>query len=225
MNLSTVAIILGLLTIVLNAYGLLKPTEFAAKARKFPRYTPIGFILVLAATGWFEYYLSIESVSDFASFKPVLYVFFAAVGVGTCLFVQDFLPVRGLAALLLLAAKWMVDTAHLADTDWRLVITVWAYIWVIAGMWFTISPWRFRDLINWATASEQRVRVLSGVRCAFGLLVLVLGLTVYRTNEHQPAPGNMQISSTYTERGQPVPGWVAQNHASGTSGPRSFPRV
>jgi hypothetical protein len=195
MNLSTLAILLGLLTVLLGGYGLWKPANFIAKARKFPRYTPIGVVFVLAATAWFEYYLSIESVSDFANLKTPLYFFFAAVGIGTCIFVQDFLPVRGLAALMLLMAKLMVDTAHLAETDWRLVIVVWAYLQVLAGMWFTVSPWRLRDMINWGTANEQRVRLLGGVRCAFGILVLVLGLTVFRGDEQRSAPEPMQISS------------------------------
>jgi len=28
----------------------------------------------------------------------------------------------------------------LADTEWRLVIVCWAYLFVIAGIWFTVSP-------------------------------------------------------------------------------------
>ncbi len=187
-KLSTLAIVLGLLTIALNISGVLKPATFAAKARKFPRYTPIGVFLMLAATAWFEYYLSLESVSDFASFKKYLYILFAAVGIGTCFFVQDFLPVRGLAALLLLAAKLMVDTARWVDTEWRLVIITWAYVWIIAGMWFTVSPWRLRDLIDWATANQQRVRVLSGIRVAFGVFVILLGVTVFRAEEQKGNP-------------------------------------
>jgi hypothetical protein len=50
---------------------------------------------------------------------------------------------------------------------------------VIAGMWFTISPWRLRDLLNWATANENRVRVGSTIRLAFGLFVALLGLTKF----------------------------------------------
>ena len=48
-------------------------------------------------------------------------------------------------------------------------------------MWFTISPWRLRDLIDWATRTDRRVRVGSGLRLAFGLFVVILGLTVFRT--------------------------------------------
>jgi hypothetical protein len=179
-TLSNLAIALGLVFAVLNAFGVVKPAAFAAAARKFPRYTPIGYALMLLATLWFLYNLSLESVSDFTSFKPALYILFGAVGVGACLFVQDFLPVRGLAVLLLLLAKLMVDTARWSDTSWRLVITTWAYVWVLAGIWFTISPWRLRDLINWATASEQRTRLLSGIRLAFGIFVVCLGLTVFK---------------------------------------------
>jgi hypothetical protein len=106
---------------------------------------------------------------------------FAAIGVGACIFVQDFLAVRGLAVVFLLLAKLMVDTGRplLPATHWVWVIQAWAYVLAMAGMWFTVSPWRLRDFVNWATANEQRVRVGSAARLAFGLLVIVLGLTKF----------------------------------------------
>ncbi len=100
-KLSTLAVLLGLLGVALNAYGVLKPAAFGAAARKFPRYTPVGYPLMLAATAWFIWYVNQEPIADFAAMKPYLCAFFAAVGVGACVFVQDFLPVRGLAVLLL----------------------------------------------------------------------------------------------------------------------------
>jgi hypothetical protein len=135
---------------------------------------------MLLGTAWFLYYLYDEKISDFEMYKPYLLAGFAAVGIGTCIFVRDFLAVRGLAIVMLLLAKVMVDTARWADTDWRLVIVTWAYVLVVAGIWFTVSPWRLRDWIHWATRTEQRVRLLSAVRLAFCLLVLGLGLTVFR---------------------------------------------
>jgi len=60
-----------------------------------------------------------------------------------------------------------------------LVVVVWAYAMVVAGIWLTVSPWRMRDWVQWATATEQRVRVGSALRAAFGLLVLLLGLFVF----------------------------------------------
>jgi hypothetical protein len=178
-KLSTLSILLGSLVVLINLFGLLKPSEFAAAARKFPRCLPAGYILTLAGTAWFILYVNRESLADFESLKPYLFTLFIGVGVGTCFFVQDFLAVRGLAVIMLLLGKVMVDTERWALTEWRLVIAVWAYVMVIAGMWFTISPWRLRDLLYWATADEKRIRVGSAVRAAFGAFVLVLGLTVF----------------------------------------------
>jgi len=181
LKLSTLAIALGLGMGLPQIYGIVNPQGFAASVRKFPRNIPIGVVLMLLATGWFLWNLSQESISDFTSFKNVFYVLFAAVGIGACFFVQDFLAVRGLAVVFLLLARLMLDTgrSHLDETHWTLVIQTWAYVLVIAGMWFTISPWRLRDLLNWATANENRVRIGSTIRLAFGLFVALLGLTKF----------------------------------------------
>lgn len=179
-KLSTLAIVLGLVMALPQIYGLLKPAAFAAGMRKFPRSLPWGIGLMLLGTAWFVWYLNQESISDFAAWKPVLLAGFAAVGIASCIYVQDFLAVRGLAVVLLLLAKLMVDTARWVETDWRLVVVTWAYVMVVAGIWFTVWPWHLRDLLNWATANEKRVRVGSAIRLAFGLFVVVLGFTVFR---------------------------------------------
>ena len=81
---------------------------------------------------------------------------------------------------MLLLAKLITDSARMVETDWRLVLVTMAYVFVFAGMWFTISPWRLRDIIDWGTASEQRTRLLNGARLAFALFVMALGFTVFK---------------------------------------------
>ena len=181
LKLSTLAIILGLGMGLPQIYGLMKPAAFGAAVRKFPRSLAWGYFLTLLGTAWFLFNLSQESIADFATYKNILFGGFAAVGIGTCIFVQDFLAVRGLAIVLMLLAKLMVDTGrpHLEDTYWVLVIQTWAYILVIAGIWFTVSPWRLRDMLNWGTANEKRIKLWCGARLAFGLLVAVLGFTKF----------------------------------------------
>jgi hypothetical protein len=183
MKLSVLAVILGLISALPSIYGVAKPGAFAALVRKFPRYTPIGYVLIISATAWFLSYLKQESIADFAAFKPYLAFIFAAVGVSTCLFVKDYLAVRGLAVIYLLLAKLMCDTARWVDSEWRLVITGWAYVLVFLGMWFTVSPWRLRDILNWLTANENRTRMVSGMRVAFGIFVFILGVTVFKSAE------------------------------------------
>ena len=168
-----------------QVYVLMKPAVCVPALQRFPRSKPWGCALVALGTAWFLWLLKDESIADFAPYKPYMYAGFALLGVLTCVFVSDFLAVRGLALVLLLLAKLMLDTQRWVNSDWRLVIAVWAYVLAVAGMWFTISPWRLRDLINWATANEKRLRLLCGLRLAFGLFIVVLGLH-FRVVEQKP---------------------------------------
>ncbi len=181
LRLSTLVVVLGLALALPQIYGLMKPAGWAAALRKFPRSVPWGVALMVLGTAWFVWNVSQEPIADFASYKDYLMIGFAAVGLGTCIFVQDFLAVRGLAVVLLLLAKLMVDTGRpaLGQTHWVLVIQSWAYVLVVAGLWFTVSPWRLRDLLNWDTANEKRVKFTCGVRLVFGLFVAVLGMMVF----------------------------------------------
>ncbi|MGD0206925.1 MAG: hypothetical protein ABSC89_04885 [Verrucomicrobiota bacterium] len=183
MKLSLLSILLGLGVSVPQIYGLTQPAQFAAAARKFPRSLPIGCGLMLLATAWFVWNVNVEPIADFSVFKPYMMAGFTAVGILACIFVQDFLAVRGLAVLMLLLAKLMVDTGrpHLDESPFVLVIQIWAYLLVVAGVWFTVTPWKLRDIINWATATEDRIRIGSIIRLSFAVFVLLLGLTAFHS--------------------------------------------
>jgi hypothetical protein len=100
----------------------------------------------------------------------------------SCFFVQDFLAVRGLAVVSLLLGKLMVDTGrpHLGESPFVVVIQAWAYVLILAGIWFTITPWKLRDLLNFATANEKRIRVMSVARLGFAAFIVILGFTAFR---------------------------------------------
>src|SRR5215469_14427300 len=182
MKLSLLSLLLGAGMSVPQIYGLTRPKEFAAHVRKFPRNLPVGIMLMLLGTAWFVWNVNIEPIADFSAFKPYMMAGFTAIGVLSCLFVQDFLAVRGLAVVFLLLGKLMVDTGrpHLGESPFVLVIQVWAYVLVLAGIWFTITPWKLRDFLDWTTATESRTRMLSGVRLAFAAFIVILGLTAFR---------------------------------------------
>ncbi len=179
MTLSQLAIILGASFGALQLYILLKPETFTQWARRFPRNEKWGFVLMTIGTCWFLYNLNAETISDFANYKTFMMVGFGALGLLTCIFVRDFLAVRGSAIVLLLLAWFTLNHTRWADSQWKLVLVVWAYLWVIGGIWLTISPWRARDAILWKTATPQRLKVMSLFRLALGLLILGLGIFVF----------------------------------------------
>jgi hypothetical protein len=180
MTLSTLAILIGAVYSAIQIFALLRPDEFTKHARAFPRSEGIGFVLMGLGTAWFLYNLQAEAIADFAAYKKYMLLAFGAIGVLTCIFVRDFLAVRGLAVCLLLLAWFTLNRTRWADTPARLVLVVWAYTWVIGGMWLTISPWRLRDFLNWWTAHPNRLRIGAALQLALGVAVLVLGLTAFR---------------------------------------------
>jgi hypothetical protein len=206
MQLSTLAILLGLGIGLPQVWGLISPKAFSQALRAFPRSEVWGYPLMLLATAWFVWNLKQENISDFAAWKPFMLVGFGTVGVLACVFVRDFLPVRGLAILLLLLAKVALDVQRWADTDWKNVVTVLAYVWVVAGVVLTVSPWWLRDWIHWLTATESRVRIGCGLRLAFAASLIVLGLTVYRADERAETGSRRLAIDTASPRQAPGSG-------------------
>src|SRR5271170_3352346 len=137
MKLSLLSILLGIGMGLPQIYGVARPAQLAAAARRFPRNLPAGIFLMLLGTAWFVWNVNNEPIADFSAFKPYMMMAFAAVGVGACIFVQDFLAVRGLAIVMLLLAKLMVDTGrpHLDESPWVLVIQGWAYVFIVMGIY------------------------------------------------------------------------------------------
>jgi hypothetical protein len=180
MTLSTLAIIIGAVTCAGAVYALIRPVAVMQQARAFPRSEPIGFALMLLGSAWFVYNLNHEAIADFADYKKYMLTGFAALGVLTCIYVRDYLAVRGLAVCLLLLAWFTLNRTRWEESPARLLLVICAYGWVICGMWFTVSPWRLRDLINWWTAKEGRFRMGSILKIVLGATILVLGLTVFK---------------------------------------------
>ena len=180
MTFSSLCIVLGLGFAVPQLYGFANPAGYRDRLRKFPRNLPAGYLLMAIATAWFLWHVKQENIADFSAYKPFMYAGFGLLGLGTCLYLKDFLAVRGLALVLMLLAKLVLDAQRWQDSNWRWVLGVCAYLWIVAGIWFTVSPWRCRDIIEWKTATDTRIKIGCALRLALGVLVAVLGATVLK---------------------------------------------
>lgn len=181
MSLSQLSILLGVGIAIPQVWQIARPNEWRRWSTAFPRSQVLGWVLVLGATAWFLRHVHTETLADFSRFKPYLLALFGTIGVLTCVYVNDFLAARGFALMLMLVAKLMVDTARWHESEWRWIVSALAYVWVFFGMWFTISPWRLRDFLEWHNRTDQRIRICALARLALAALLVVLGLTAYRT--------------------------------------------
>ncbi len=160
--------------------ALLRPGPVSAWLQKFPRNVNAGVVLMLAGTLWFEWNLWHETLADIAPWKNLMLVGFAVVGVGCCLFVKDYLAVRGLAVLMLMMAWLMCETARWHDSPWRNTVTGWAYVWMFFAMWWSMAPWRLRNAIAWLTQAPSRFRLAAAGGLAWGVFLVILALTAFR---------------------------------------------
>jgi hypothetical protein len=166
--------------ILTHGWVLLQPRVAATWLRNFHRQHALGVLLMLLGTAWFEWNLYQEQLQDIAAYKNLMLIGFGVVGIGCCIFVRDFLSVRGLTVFMLMLAWLMCEKARWHKSDFRWAISAWAYVWVIGGLWLSVSPWRLRDWLAWATASEGRLRLASVSGVVWGVIIAVLGLTVFK---------------------------------------------
>lgn len=181
MTFSLLTILIGVAYGLPQIYGLMNPDGFKKLLKEFPRNLTLGGILMWISTCWFLYNVYHEEIADFEAYKNLMLGGFAAVGIGTCIYLRDFLGARGLAVFLLMLAKLVVDTGRWVESPLRLIVITWSYVWILAGMWWTISPWRCRDWFDWNIADDKRFKLLTAIRAGFAILIVVLGATALRS--------------------------------------------
>jgi hypothetical protein len=202
-ELSVVAIVTGVVILALSLPLVLLPAHAGQWIIRFPRSVWPARILTAAGLGWATWLLVDAGPWDFKpfvqwlmttfgflqlllqpllqveDFKPILWVLSPAAILLAVFFVDELLAPRALGGLLLLAAAPVLDAARWHGSPWRFVLTVGAYLWVIAGIVLVVSPFRFRKTTApWAGSSAGCRKVGTG-GAVLGVFVVLLGLFVY----------------------------------------------
>ena len=178
LSLQTAGIIAGAFLILMSLPGLFKP-DLANVAQRFPRSHIAGVVLLTISLLWTFWLLATIKMGEFAGFRRPLLI---ALPIGYVLvlrFVEEFLAVRALGILCLLAAEPLLDAAFLRYETSRLLVTVFAYLLVVAGLFWVTMPYLLRDQINWSARSAFRWRFLHAIAFVYGGVILTFAVTQY----------------------------------------------
>jgi hypothetical protein len=179
LSLQTAGYIAGLFLLVLGFWGLIQPTASQAAARTLPRSRVAGFVLFTIAFFWSFWLLATMEMGEFSSFrKPLLFI----MPVGFLLvlrFVDEFLAARALGILFLLSAEPLLDAAFFRSERSRLLVTVFAYLLIVAGLLWVTMPYLLRDQINWSARSNGRWRLTHGLAFLYGAAILACAVARY----------------------------------------------
>src|SRR5213594_3996545 len=178
LSLHTAGIIVSAFLILIGLLGLLNP-DFSGVVQRFPRSRVAGVILLTVCLLWTFWLIATIQMGEFSSFRRPLLIVLPIGYVLVLRFVDEFLAVRALGILCLLAAEPLLEAAFLRYETSRLFLTVLAYLLIVAGLFWVTMPYLLRDQINWSAHSSTRWRTIHGIGAAYGLTILACAFTQY----------------------------------------------
>lgn len=173
-----------------HAFLLAKPVLAQHGLRRFQRNSLTGQILLGIGLCWFWLLVAepgpglIRSLAmelgEFNSAKPILRIVVPAALIGVSFSVRDFLAVRALGLIGLLAAAPLLEAAFLKEPMSRLLVPTYAYLMLTASLFMVGMPYLFRDAVDWVAAKQARWTAFGASGLLYGLAVLICALAFWR---------------------------------------------
>ncbi|MGC4071451.1 MAG: hypothetical protein QM760_02815 [Nibricoccus sp.] len=170
----------GLFLIALGALLMISNSAIVSMFKAMPRSQVAAVVFFGGGAAWFLYVLSGLSEADLIlvqSPKPLM-IGFGALALLAFFYLPDFLAVRGLSVLMLLAGTPLLTAAfgeyHLKQ---RLFMVTAVYIGLALAIYLGAVPYRLRDFFQWLFARPGRSRALGGGLLGYGALLAVVAFT------------------------------------------------
>ena len=155
LSLQTTGLAVGLLLFLSHALGLIKPSASIQFARAFPRSRVAATVLLLLAAVWSFLLVTEIDLGEFSRLRSLMLLGIVVGAVASWIYVEEFLAVRALGMLLLLASEPLLESCALRSEGSRLLLVSLAYAWVIAGLFFVGMPYLLRDAVKILTSKKQ----------------------------------------------------------------------
>ena len=176
-SLQSAGLVAGALLVLLSLAAIFSPARTLLP--QFPRSRTAGAAFLTVDLIWSFWLLATMEMGEFSNFRRPL-LFILPIGFFLVLkFVDEFLAVRALGILCLLAAEPLLDAAFLRPEIGRLLVTVLAYLMIVAGLIWVTMPYLLRDQINWSANNAGRWRLVAGITLVFGVTILTCAMVIY----------------------------------------------
>ena len=172
LSLQTTGLAAGILLLVSHTVALVNADGAMRFARALPRSRAMASMLLAAAAAWAFVMVRDLDLGEFSRLRGAMLIAIVAGAILSWMYVEEFLAVRALGMLLLLAAEPLLESAMLRNESSRLLLTLLAYLWATAGLFFVGMPYLLRDAISWFTANPLRWKIscLGGI--AYGVALI-----------------------------------------------------
>jgi hypothetical protein len=179
LSLQTAGLIAGLFLLLVSVPGLVKPELARAFAQRLPRSRVAGFLLLTVDLFWILWLLATMEMGEFSGFRRPLLIILPIGFFLVLRFVDEFLAVRALGILFLLGAEPLLDAAFFRTETSRLLVTVFAYLLIVVGLFWVTMPYLLRDQIGWSARRPWRWRLTHALALLYGAAILACAVTRY----------------------------------------------
>lgn len=180
MSLFLATLLPGLFLAVLGMLLAWGDPRVSSTAKALPRSQRGAWLFFGVGALWFLWRLSRLGEADlifFTSPVPVM-LGFGALAVLAFIYAPDFLAVRGLCVLTLLAAEPLLHAAYM---EWqhpqRLLMVSAVYLALGLALYLAAAPYRLRDFFDWLFRQPVRARALGLILAAYGLATAAVAFT------------------------------------------------
>lgn len=171
---SLVTFLFGTLCFIAGMPFFVSPQKFKKYAFTFLRSKSAAYVTFGLALAWFVYIIMNLGEADFGNIKNILLVIFGGAGVLAFYFLPDFLSVRGLAGLILLSMRFVLDTAFMQEPEARKIMVAIAYMFIVSSIYIGCLPYRLRDFFEYIFEDGKffRARI-------FGITLILFSIAMY----------------------------------------------
>ena len=129
---------------------------------------------------WFLWRLTRLGEADLIFFQTPTYVIigFGVLALLAYFYTPDFLAVRGLCVLMLLAAEPLLYAAYMEFAHpQRLLMVSAVYLGLAAALYLAAAPYRLRDFFEWLFLRPGRARLAGWILLSYGLATAAAAFT------------------------------------------------
>ena len=180
LTLQTAGLVTGAVLLVAHFMALRHAGESRRWLKQFPRSRAMGTLLIALATIWSFLLIWGMDLGEFARLRNVMLGAIVAGAILAWIYVEEFLAVRAIGMLALLAAEPLLEAAFMRHETTRLLLVLLAYVWIINGLFWVGMPWLMRDQIAWLTAKTPRYRAAAWVGLLYSVALIVCAVFLWK---------------------------------------------
>ena len=178
MTLFTVTLLTGCILMILGGLFISNNKSIEQQTFLLLRSDTATAITFGLAAVWFLWHITQLGEADFGNYRRILLIAFAGLALLSFLYLRDFLVVRGIAILILLTARVVLDSTDLHPSlSSRLFLVAFVYLAIIIALYLGALPFRLRDFLEWLFTKKHRRKWVGGFLAMYGLLLLVIAFS------------------------------------------------